>query len=122
MASRQHTLERSKDYDRGQNLQPIPVGTRVLVQDCVSKNWMKGGEIVKQLENGRLYRVRMPGGEYWRNRRFLRIDNSCNPPRKLDHTGTTEELALSSPRRSGRICRSGRIRRNVSFLGIDRFA
>eukprot|EP00094_Tigriopus_californicus_P013696 TCALIF_13253-PA protein Name:"Protein of unknown function" AED:0.16 eAED:0.20 QI:0/-1/0/1/-1/1/1/0/116 len=116
MASRERTLERSKDYNCGQSLQPIPVGTRVLVQDCVSKNWMKGGEIVKQLENGRSYRVRMPGGEYWRNRCFFRIDNSCNPPRKLDHTGTTEEVALSSPHRSGRI------RRNVSFLGIDRFA
>ncbi|TRY78098.1 hypothetical protein TCAL_14400 [Tigriopus californicus] len=116
MASRERTLERWIYYDRGQSLQPIPVGTRVLVQDCVSKNWMKGGEIVKQFENGRSYRVRMPGGEYWRNRRFLRIDNSCNPPRKLDHTGTTEEVTLSSPRGSGRI------RRDVSFLGIDRFA
>ncbi|XP_059096812.1 uncharacterized protein LOC131891303 [Tigriopus californicus] len=109
-AARLRSLERFLNRDQGHDLEALPVGACVLVQDCISGDWRPGGVILERLDNGRSYRVHTPCGEYRRNRRFLRLDHSVPPP---DPDDTLIEKPPLSPRRSGRT------RRNVSFLGIN---
>ena len=65
---------RSKTYyDRGSHpLKPLPIKSKVFIQDCLSNKWNKVGEII-QIGKYRDYLVKTPAGNvYWRNRKFLR--------------------------------------------------
>ena len=59
-------------------LNPLAVGTRVRVQDPISKVWDSKGVIEKVSTTGRSYVVDIDGKFYRRNRIFLRIDKSKN--------------------------------------------
>ena len=57
------------------DLKPFRVGTKVRIQDHVSKRWTHVGDIVGVGRN-RDYRIKLPSGRtWWRNRRFLRRFN-----------------------------------------------
>ena len=67
-------LEMSQRYDStARSLSPIPVGTRVLIQECYGKKrWCKSGVVVEF--NNRKYFIKMDGSGrvLSRNRRFIR--------------------------------------------------
>ncbi|ODM89103.1 hypothetical protein Ocin01_17579 [Orchesella cincta] len=83
---------------------PLPHLTRgeiVRVQDPVTKEWTRVGEVIDVHHRGRSYTIRTESGRvFWRNRKFLRRYY------KEQHARTEEEPAGGSePRRSTRLRR-----------------
>lgn len=60
-------------YNRAsKDLKPIPIGSRVWIQDRIKKTWDKIGEVI-EIGKNRNYTVQIPSGRiYARNRKFLR--------------------------------------------------
>jgi len=119
-AKRTRIREQTEAYynDGAHPLKPLRVGTRVRIQDHVSKRWEHLGEIVGVGEH-RKYRIKLPSGRtWWRNRRFLRQvnadieedENDDERPSPSDAEDDTETVAASqddddqdqAPRRSSR--------------------
>ena len=99
-------------YDRmAHDLKPIAVGTKVRVQDAISKKWDKVG-VVTDVGNRRNYRILMKSGRvYWRNRRFLRVFHGDLEDEKDDES--------KSPDPAGVQRRSQRARKQVVRFGIN---
>ncbi|TRY80504.1 hypothetical protein TCAL_13370, partial [Tigriopus californicus] len=68
-------------YDRSTKPRPvIPIGSSVLVQDPISKQWNSSARVIGR-PNHRRYHLHFPSGRVlWRNTKFLRdIPDNLNP-------------------------------------------
>ena len=127
-ARREEKEEARQRYDLNTRpLKPIPIGASVRIQDHSSKLWNKHGTVISVGKN-RDYRVQLQSGRlYWRNRRFIRPNQTAmkkmkiqpqrnavedNQPPNKEAAGTTsvpiqrrrrENLNTEPPRRSVRI-------------------
>ncbi len=72
---------------RSRDLEPLPIGTNVRLQDPKSKLWSHVGVVVA-IGRYRAYRVKFASGSVvWRNRRFLRrlVNAEQREGRDADH-------------------------------------
>jgi len=79
------------------DLRPMKAGTRVRVQDPVTKLWDKIADIVA-VGSRRNYRLKMPSGRLtWRNRRFLRRFNGAIEDNENDIGDDRNDQEENSP-------------------------
>lgn len=105
--ARQHSRDYSIKATQGQDLPPLSPGDSVSYQSPFDGNWSIGGLVLERHEKGRSYIIRTSGGDFRRNRRYLRISSTPMPVPPIN-IGT---MASDLPRRSSRI----RANRKVAF-------
>jgi len=110
----QLTERAKKYYDKtAHDLKPLDIGTKVRVQDAVTKRWDKVG-IIMDVGERRNYRVVMKSGRvYWRNRRFLRVFHG-GIENDEDHEMKIEPKGVGMEQR-----RSERMKKPTVRFGID---
>ena len=105
------TIPGSNQQQTGRILRPLPLETKVVVQDSISKRWDIHGTVTHT--SGRNYQVCLQNGrQLWRNRRHLR-------PSAGSSIADTEEELQEDPKSSSMKKSRGRPRgsknRKVSF-------
>ena len=91
-----------KTFDAGSHvLQPISIGTKVLVQHPISKRWDRKAVILSILESGRSYEIKYSDGKLTRrNRRFLRPMSYADVAKDITHesiSSPSQKSILKSP-------------------------
>ena len=99
---------KSKEKNRynmhANDLSPMGTGTKVRIQDSISKLWDKVGTVIRCGKN-RDYEIRLDNGRvYWRNRLFVRPYHEPVPPGKGGERKkvTFADSSPQQPRRSSR--------------------
>jgi uncharacterized protein YegP (UPF0339 family) len=99
-AAMQKALDVSKDSAGGHALPPLPVGSRVLLQDPVSKAWNSRGVIIAARDGGRSYYVEIDKKckQFLRNRRFLRPIAGSSPSTTMENSeSSASKQPVSKP-------------------------
>jgi len=122
-------FDTKEHYDKTSSpLPPLRIGTRVRIQDPITKLWSATGVVVA-IGQRRDYYVKLPSGRvYWRNRRFLRIHYesipTSTPPLDTSSTadsshGTERPVHADLATQQPRLRRSQRERRTTDRLDIS---